>query len=150
MVKPFLYDAVDMLYNSVMKHMPKYMQERDIANACIFGFFGTLGLTYVLQWTSKNVVDKIIPGFDKIALPKLERLCQVGITIAPVLYATIDPEGAKAIITQHPAYISGMAGAALGGILGAELDQRKRLCNPQSLEKEVEKSVVYPPEEKDL
>ena len=46
--------------------------------------------------------------------------------VAPVLYAAIDPEGAKEIMTQHPTYTSGMAGVLTGSIACALQDLYKR------------------------
>jgi hypothetical protein len=151
MAKPILYDTVNELYSAVMNHMPKSLQQRDVASAFVLGAAGSYGLTRALQGISKNIVDKIFPGFDQCLLPILERTCQLAMLGAPLLFAIIDPETAKAIVTQHPVYTSGMAGAATGGIIAAEQDLRKKPVRKKSLEREINKPVVYPPvEEKDL
>lgn len=151
MTTPFLYETVDALYNSVMNHMPESIQKRDIACAFVLGASGSYIITRALQSISKNVMEKIFPGFDKYLLPILERTCQLTITGGPLLLAIIDPETAKTIVTQHPAYTAGMTGVAVGGIIAAEQDIRKKPIPKKSLEYEVNRPIVYPPiEEKDL
>ena len=151
MIKPFLYDTVNELYSTVMKNMPEAIQKRDVASAFILGVAGTYGVTRGLQWASKNIVEKILPGFDQYLLPILERTCQMTVLGAPLLFAIIDPEVAKAIITQHQVYTAGMAGVAIGGIIAAEQNIRKKPKQKKSLEQEVNKPVVYPSiKEKDL
>jgi len=134
---PLLYDTVNFLYNSVMNHMPEALQERSMASAFMLGGAGTYGVVRGLQWASKNVVERAIPGFDKRGLPILEKVCIAGMAAAPIVYALVDPEGAKAIMTQHPTYTSGMAGIWAGSIAGAAQDQHER-----SLEKKLENSSV--------
>ena len=151
MTNPFLYETVDKLYSIVMKNMPESIQERDVASAFILGTAGTYGVTRGLQWVSKNIVEKIFPGFDQYLLPILERTCQITVLSAPLLFAILDPETAKTIITQYPVYTAGMAGVATGGIIAAEQNIRKKPKQKKSLEQEVNKPAVYPPmKEKDL
>ncbi|MBD3249113.1 hypothetical protein GF336_03645 [Candidatus Woesearchaeota archaeon] len=126
MGEPFLYDVVDKLYNSVMDHMPQALQDRDMASAFVLGTVGIYSVVKGLQWTSKNVMNKIISNFDEKWLPNLEKACTLGMAVAPVLYAAIDPEGAKEIMTQHPTYTSGMAGVYAGSITGAVQDLHRR------------------------
>lgn len=150
MTDPFLYDTVNELYHSVMDHMPVVFQKRDIAGPFILGGLGAYGIVRALQLTSERMVNKAFPGFDELVLPLLERICQIGVISLPFVYALFDPEGAKAIITQHPSYTSGMAGTALGAIMAAERDINKK-TKPKTLEEEIKKPVVYPPiKEKDL
>ena len=132
MAKPLLYDVVDKLYHGVMDHMPQALQDRDMASAFILGSAGIYFVVRGLQWTSKNVMNKFIPNFDEKWLPKLEKAYIAGMAAAPVLYAFIDPEGAKTIMTQHPTYTSGMAGVYAGSIAGAAQDLHNR--SKQTLE----------------
>jgi len=126
MTEPILYDVVDKLYHGVMDNMPQALQDRDMASAFVLGSAGIYSVIRGLQWTSKNVMNKIIPNFDEKWLPNLEKACVVGMAVAPILYATIDPEGAKAIMTQHPTYTSGMAGVYVVSITEAIQDLHKR------------------------
>ena len=135
MAKPFLYDVVDKLYHGVMDIMPKALQERDMSSAFVLGSTGIYGVVRGLQWTSKNLMNKIIPDFDDKWLPKLEKAFIVGMAAAPILYGLIDPDGAREIMTQHPTYTSGMAGVYTGSITGAAQDLHKR--SKQKLEEKV-------------
>src|SRR3989344_9238852 len=126
MSKPIFHETVDALYNGVMNHMPQALQDRGIASAFVLGSAGTYGVIRGLQWTSKNVIDRLIPNFDEKWVPTLEKICAAGMAVAPVLYAAIDPEGAKEIMTQHPTYTSGMAGVLTGSIACALQDLYKR------------------------
>ena len=132
MTEPILYNVVDKLYHGVMNNMPQALQDRDMASAFVLGSASIYYVVKGLQWTSKNIMNKIIPNFDEKWLPKLEKACIVGMAAAPVLYAFIDPEGAKEIMTQHPTYTSGMAGVYAGSIIGAVQDLHKR--SKQTLE----------------
>lgn len=150
MTQPFLYDTANNLYNSVMDNMPQAVQDRDIASAFILGTAGSYAATKALQWISKNIMDGIIPDFDAKLLPILERVCQIGIVAIPTLYAIIDPEGARTILMQHPTYTVGMAGTAMGGIIGAQQDINKKPKKQKStFEEKINKSFSYPPELKD-
>ncbi len=126
MSKPFLYDAVDTLYNGLMNHMPQALQDRDMTSAAVLGAVGTYGVIRGSQWTSKNVMNKLIPNFDEKWLPILEKICIAGMSVAPVVYAGFDPNGAKEIMTQHPTYTSGMLGVLAGSLTGAVQDLYKR------------------------
>jgi len=126
MAKPILYSVVDTLYHGVMDKMPKKLQDRSMASAFVLGFGGTYLVIRGLQWTSKNVMNKIIPNFDKKWLPNLEKACVVSMTAAPILYAAIHPKKAKAIMAQHPTYTSGMEGVYAGSINGAVQDLHKK------------------------
>jgi hypothetical protein len=136
MAKPFLYDVVNMLYHGVMDNMPDFLREREMSSAFLLGAGGICGVVRGLQWLSKNVADKVIPGFDKKALPVLEKICIAGMAAAPVVYGLIDPEGAKQVVAQHPVYTAGMAGVYAGSIVGAAQDIVKR-----SKEKALEERV---------
>lgn len=126
MVSPFLYGLVDSLYKGVMQYMPKAVQERGEVSAAILGATGIYGVVRGLQWASKNIVDNMLPGFDSKALPVLEKVCIAGMATIPFLYAAVDPDGAKEIMTQHPTYTSGMFGVWFGSIFGAGQDLVKR------------------------
>ncbi len=126
MTKPFLYNVVDKLYNTVMDNMPQALQDRDMGSAAILGSGGIYAVVRGLQWTSKNVIDKIIPGFDDKCLPVLEKICIGSMAAAPIVYYLADPVGAKEITTQHPTYTYGMAGVWVGSITGAAQDLLKR------------------------
>jgi len=119
MTNPPLFDVVDTLYRSVMDNMPQALQERSMISAFALGSVGTFGVVRGLQWLSKNVVAKVTPDFHHRVLPTLERLCLVSMAAIPFVYAAVDPEGAREIMTQHPTYTSGMAGVYVGSILGA-------------------------------
>ena len=132
MAKPFLWDVVNTLYHSVMDNMPQAIQDRSVASAFILGTAGSYGLVRGLQWTSKNLIKKIIPDFDKKILPKLEKVCIVGLASVPLVYSLIDPEGANQILSQHPVYSAGMIGVYTGSITGAVQDLHKK--SKQNLE----------------
>lgn len=136
MAKPFLWDVVNVLYHSVMDRMPQALQDRDMASAFVLGSAGAYGVVKGLQWTSKHVMNRIIPDFDEKCLPLLEKVCIVGMAAAPVVYAIFDPEGAREIMTQHPTYTSGMAGVYAGSITGAAQDLHRR-SKERSLEEHV-------------
>lgn len=126
MEKPILWDLVNSLYHGVMDRMPQALQDRDMASAFVLGSAGTYGVIRGLQWTSKNIMRHVIPNFDEKWLPVLEKICVAGMAVAPVVYAAIDPEGAKQIMTQHPTYTSGMAGVYAGSLAGALQDLHRR------------------------
>lgn len=97
-----------------------------ITHAFALGFLGSFSIVKGLQWTSKKIVDKVIPNFDSKALPCLEKICSVAMFSAPMMYSIIDPEGANEILTNHPVYSSGMSGVYLGSLAGALHDLNKR------------------------
>lgn len=132
-IKPF-YNTVDFLYDLVIDNMPVVIRERSMANAFILGSFGTYGVVKGVQWLSKNVVDKVIPGFDDKYLSTLEKLCIVGMAAAPVLYAVIDPQGAREVMTMNPTYTSGMIGVYAGSIACAVQDLHKRSVSEKKLQ----------------
>ena len=126
MSEPFLYGLVDTLYHKVMDSMPQALQDRDMASAFVLGSAGIYGVVRGLQWASKNFMDRIIPNFDAKWLPKLEKICAVGMAAAPILYSIFDQEGAKEIMAQHPTYTSGMVGVWAGSITAAVQDLHNR------------------------
>ncbi|MBN1792459.1 hypothetical protein JW826_02135 [Candidatus Woesearchaeota archaeon] len=144
MTGPFLFEVVDKLYNGAIRIAPDWMQETPVTNAFALGAVGTYSLTWLLQKTSKKVVDKVIPGFDEKALPILEKICIAGVTAGPLLYAMIDPEGAQNIMTQHPVYTSGMLGVSVGGVIAATQDLQRRRENQiaQDLTDRIAKEAV--------
>lgn len=137
MPEPPLYNIVDFAYHTVMDKMPQALQDRDMASAF---FLGSMGMYYVvkgLQWSSKkvdqyvwprmpNFVKDKFPSFDEDVFPQLEKICVTGMAVAPFVYATFDPNGAKEIMTQHPTYTSGMGGVWALSIAGALKDIYRR------------------------
>lgn len=132
-IKPF-YNIVDFLYDLVIDNMPVVIRERSMANAFILGSVGTFGVIKGVQWLSKNVVDKAIPGFDDKCLPTLEKLCIVGMAAAPILYAVIDPQGAREVMTMNPTYTSGMMGIYAGSIACGAQDLHRRSVAEKRME----------------
>ncbi|MFA6089136.1 MAG: hypothetical protein WC755_04695 [Candidatus Woesearchaeota archaeon] len=130
--KPFAFNIVNYAYNGVISHAPAFFQERPVMSAMILGSTGIYGVVKGLQYTSKKVMNKIIPKFHEEVLPILEKICITGMAATPVICSAIDPEGAKALLANHPVYTAGMAGVYAGSILGAAQDLHKR-----SLEKVV-------------
>lgn len=124
MAPPFI-GVLDTLYRYVFDHMPEAVQERGIANSFFAGGLVTYGAVRGLQWASHQV-DRVVPGFEEHWLPKLERVSIAVVVGVPLLYAVVDPEGAKRIWTTHPAYTSGLLGIATGGITGAAQDLHRR------------------------
>jgi|SRR3989344_3604789 len=123
-MKPF-YNQVNYLYHLVMDNFPELPQEGNMASAFVLGGLGIYSVVSGLQWAS----EKIVPNFDKKILPLLEKGCIAGMIAVPLVYAFVDPEGAKNIITQHPTYTSGMLGVEVGSITRAlqDLNKRKKL-----------------------
>jgi hypothetical protein len=121
MTDPILYNILDKAYNGVMQNMPQALQDSDMASAFILGSAGSYVAIRATQWLSK-----IFPNFEEKCLPTLEKICMVGLGFAPLIYAAADPQGAKEIMTQHPAYTSGLMGAWVGCMSGAAQDLYKR------------------------
>lgn len=126
MSKPFLYDAVDRLYHFVMDPMPNFIRERDLESSFLLGSIGVYCVVRVLQWTSKNVADKLIIGFNEDILPNLEKICIATMAATPFAYATLDPQGAKQLISERPVYTAGMAGVYVGSLTVAIQDLKNR------------------------
>jgi len=137
MSKPFLWDTVNTLYHGVVDHLPEVVQERDIALPALLGFGGIYLVVKGLQWTSRHVMDRIIPNFDRDWLPALEKTCIGVIVGAPILYAIVDPEGAREIWTQNYQYTPGMGGVVAGSVTGAAQDLSRR-----STEKALEDHLI--------
>ena len=134
MTKPPLYEVVDFLYNSIMDSMPQSLQERPMASAFVLGAGGIFGVVKSLQWASKHIMDWYIKDFDEKWLPALEKICIVAMVAVPVLYASVDPESAQKIMTQHHLYTSGMAGVYVGSIGGALQDLHNRSIKSKPLQ----------------
>ncbi len=139
MTKPFLHGVVDTLYHIVMDPMPQFIQDRDMTSAVLLGGGGAYGVVRGLQYLSKNVADRIIPGFDEHALPILEKICIAGMILDPLAYSIIDPDGAREIVSQHPTYSAGMTSAGVCSITGAVQDLHKR--QKQNLEAPIKESL---------
>jgi len=129
MTDPFLWETVNFLYHSVMDNMPQFLQDRPVFSAIVLGSAGSYGLVRSLQWFSNKYMDYFIPGFDKKWLPNLEKACIAGILSIPLAYSFLNPNEAKAIISEHPVYSAGMSAAAFSGIFGAWQDLSKRKIN---------------------
>lgn len=126
MGKPFLYDAVNSMYHSVMDNMPDALRERSMASAFLLGAAGIYLAVKGLQWISREVISSFSEAFDERLLPGLEKACVAGMAGAPILYALIDPQGARDMVANHETYASGMAGVYVGSIAGALQDLHKR------------------------
>lgn len=136
MSNPPLWDLVNTLYHGVMDNAPQPLQDRAELSALILGAGGTYLLVRGLQYTSEHWMDRIIPGFNKNWLPKLEIACVVVMTAVPVGSAVIAPETALGTIREHPVYTVGMAGAYFAGIKGVFHNRSKR-PKQKTLEEEV-------------
>ncbi len=134
MTKPFLYDIVNGMSHFVMDPLPQVIQERGMVSNFALGFSGIYSVVKILQIASRGVDKYIIPGFDEKVLPKLEKACIAGITAAPLLYAIVDPVGAREIMTQHPDYTSGMIGVYAGSVTAAVQDLHKRELRNKNIE----------------
>ena len=126
MPEPFLYDTVDKLYHLVMNPMPRFIRERDVDSAFLLGAIGIYSVVKGLQWASINLTDRFKSGFHEDILPNLEKICITAMVITPFVYASLDPQGAKQVISEHPVYTSGMAGVYVGSITAALQDLNKR------------------------
>ncbi len=126
MGKPFLYDAVNSMYHGIMDNMPDALRERSMASAFLLGAAGIYLAVKGLQWISREVISGFSQSFDEKWLPELEKACVAGMASAPLLYALIDPQGAREIVANHETYASGMAGVYVGSIAGALQDLHKR------------------------
>ena len=127
MTKPILFDFVYTLYTSASQIMPEFMKDKSMFSAFSMAALGTFGFTKLAQYISKNYVNKIIPDFDKNYLPKLEKACQYGLPAIALLHSAIDPDGAKAILMEHPVCTAGMSGAFAGCFVAAQQDLNKKV-----------------------
>ena len=127
MSNPPLYDIVNSLYQEVMGCMPRFLQERDLFCALVLGAAGTYAVVKGIQAVSKRLINRVIPKFDEKVFPAIEYVCATAVGVAPLVYALIDPQGAKEIVTQHPTYTAGMAGVYAGGVMAAAQDLTRRL-----------------------
>ncbi len=116
---PF-YEIVEFLYHSVMDRMPQAFQDRDIAAAFTLGAAGTYAVSRGIQRLAKNLSW----------FPLIEKAAVAAAVACPVIYAMIDPEGARDVIKNHETYTSGMAGVAVGGAIAVIQD----LANRRALE----------------
>lgn len=117
MNKPF-YETFDTLYHFFTDAHP---QLEPISPIVSFGmaYPTTYILTRGLQATSRYVVDKMLPGFHEKALPKLERLCQIGIPVAVGAGALFSSE-VRDVLTTNTTFLSGWAGIYAGGFVAVE------------------------------
>ncbi|MBI1978576.1 MAG: hypothetical protein HYS62_00775 [Candidatus Aenigmarchaeota archaeon] len=126
MPKPF-FPIVDWLYRTVMDHAPQYLQDRDMFSAFGLGTIGMYSVVRGLQSVAKSrTMNRIVPDFYDRWLPKLEEISVVAITGLPLLYAFVDPDGVKEIMTRHPVYTSGMSGVWIGSTAAAGQDLYNR------------------------
>ncbi len=119
---PPFYSIVDKLYNTVMKIMPELVKEREVASAFVLGCSGAYGLTKLTQNITKKIGTKIIPAFEKKQFPTIEKVLTGAVLSVPLIYAIVDPETVKQIITHHPVYSSGMLGVYTGGLTAVVQD----------------------------
>jgi hypothetical protein len=132
-VTQYLHDAAAQYLGPAFKQMPESVQnllpdslQGHPATVMFEGFAGAYLLTRFLQMTSKYIVGKMIPGFDKKLLPALEKLCIAGLPLAFFAYTIVDPEGAKGMLYSKPMDNAGIVAAYLGGVLAAVPDLHKR------------------------
>ena len=125
MVEPFLFETADYLSKTVMQYMPEFVQNRPHVANYLFGAGGISAVVKGLQWTSTKI-ERVVEGFDTKFLPVAEKACIGIMTLAPLAYGVIDPQGLNEIITQHPVYTSGMAGVWVGSVATAAYDLHKR------------------------
>jgi hypothetical protein len=125
MTKPFLWDMVNTAYHGVVDQLPAVIGNHGVASAMLLGAVGSYASVRILQAMSKFVKDDV-PKFDRTVLPALEKICMVGVTLAPLAAAIVDPQGTQETIQGHPVYVSGMAGAYVGAMTGAVQDLFKR------------------------
>jgi len=114
-----IYRLTQTLFDSIHQFVPEQLQNIPI-EVMLYAGLGGYGLTWALQLASKNIVDRIIPGFDKNALPIFERACEFGIPAAALLYAIADPDGFVYWAYNKGLDNVGMVSAYLTGVLAAE------------------------------
>ena len=119
-----LYKLTQYLFDKIHNILPEKLHNLPI-EVVIEGYFGAYFLTRALQLGSKNIASKIIPDFDRKALPKLERICEFGLPAAFLTYSLIEPHGARDLIYNKPMDNLGIFMAYLGGITAAEQDLNK-------------------------
>ena len=120
-----IYKVTQYLFDQVHNRIPKKFQNVP-AEVIIDAFIGAYLTTKGLQWTSKNIVDKILPGFHDKALPKLERACEFGIPLYFSLYALFKPKKFTCWMYAKPLDNLGIVTAYLAGVLAAEQDFHRR------------------------
>ena len=116
MDKPPLWELVNSLYHGVMDRTPQVLQDRDMSSAFVLGAAGTYGAFRGIRFLLRNFGNYYMPTFGDEWLPKIEKGVAAAMTAVPILYAAVDPEGAKQIMTMHPTYTSGMMGVWAGGV----------------------------------
>ncbi len=138
MPDPPFFGFVDWAYNTVIDSMPEFLNERPMFSALALGYLGNRAAVQCLQLASKGI-DRLKHGFDDEYFPAIEYALRTGISIAPFIYGLVDPEGAKAIVSQHPVYTAGMAGAYVGALHGFSRDLSERNYKGISLDSIVNK-----------
>ncbi len=120
-----IYKVTQYLFDLIHDRIPEIIQNIP-AEVMIYAITGAYGVTRGLQYTSKNVVDKIIPGFHDKALPVLERICEFGIPAVVLVYALYDQEGFTYWAYSKQLDNLGILFAYLGGVIAAEQDLQGR------------------------
>lgn len=85
-------------------------------NAAALGFLGTHYISKGIEFVSEKIDNNYIKGFDRKA-NMLAGLAAVAISLAPA-FSLLDESYAKTIsdlLTNHPVYLSGLAGAYVAG-----------------------------------
>ena len=119
-----LYEVTQFLFDQVRNRLPERLHNLPV-EVSLEGYLGAYLLTRALQWSSKKVVDRIIPGFHE-RLPFLEKICEIGFPAAFLLYSLIDQNGARDLIYNKPMDNLGIVMAYLGGVTAVEQDLHRR------------------------
>ena len=119
-----LYEVTQFLFDQVRNRLPERLHNLPV-EVSLEGYLGAYLLTRALQWGSKKVVDRIVPGFDQ-RLPVLEKICEIGFPAAFLLYSLIDQDGARDLIYSKPMDNLGIVMAYLGGVTAVEQDLHRR------------------------
>ena len=118
-----LYKVTQFLFDQIRNRLPERIHNLPV-EVTLEGYIGAYLLTKCLQWSSKNIANRLIPGFDD-KLPIIERICEFGIPTAFLTYSLVDPQGARDLIYHKPMDNLGLFMAYLGGVTAAEQDLNK-------------------------
>jgi hypothetical protein len=124
-MNPPLYEIVDALYKGAMKITPQFLEDRPIFTAFAYGGTGA----FVVTRFAHKALEKVAPEFYQKYMPKIDASMPMIMCAIPIVYAFIDPQGAKEIMSQHPVYTAGITGAAAGTMMGcvqSDIDRDKK------------------------